>query len=220
MRRIAVLTSGRDAPGMNTAIRAIVRTSIDKDWEVLGVRHGYAGLIAGDAIPLGARDVCGIIQHGGTTLSTALSPKFKTEQGRRRALPQLAGLGVEALVVIGGNGSQAGACAFSRMGMPAVGVASTIDNDLYDSDVTIGVYTALNVALEAIDRLKVTASSLQRAFLVGVMGREYGYLALMAGITGGAEAIVIPEMRILIKLDHQEPQSRSWQRCSRITQSW
>lgn len=179
---------------MNAAIRAVVRTGIDKGWEVLGIRRGYAGLIAGDALPLGARDVGGIIQHGGTILSTARSPEFETAQGRRRSLQQLAHLGVEALVVIGGNGSQAGAHALSEMGFSVVGVASTIDNDLYGSEIAIGVDTALNVALEAIDRLKVTASSLQRAFLVEVMGREFGYLAMMAGITGGAEAIVIPEI--------------------------
>ncbi|HEX2740481.1 MAG TPA: 6-phosphofructokinase [Rubrobacter sp.] len=194
MRRIAVLTSGGDAPGMNAAIRAVVRTGIDKGWEVLGVRRGYAGLIAGDAVPLGARDVGGIIQQGGTILSTARSPEFKTEQGRRRAIQQLERLGVEALVVIGGNGSQSGAHALSQAGVPVVGVASTIDNDLHGSEITIGVDTALNVALEAIDRLKITASSLQRAFLVEVMGREFGYLAMMAGITGGAEAIVVPEV--------------------------
>lgn len=193
MRRIAVLTSGGDAPGMNAAIRAVVRTGIEEGWEVLGIRRGYAGLISGDAVPLGARDVGGIMQHGGTILSTARCPEFRTEQGLRTALQQLGRLGVEALVVIGGNGSQAGAQALSQMGAPVVGVASTIDNDLYGSDVTVGVDSALNVALEAIDRLKVTASSHQRAFLVEVMGRECGYLALMAGITGGAEAIVIPE---------------------------
>jgi 6-phosphofructokinase 1 len=194
MKRIGVLTSGGDAPGMNAAIRAVVRTGIEEGWEVLGIRHGYAGLLAGDAVPLGARDVGGIIQHGGTILSTARSAEFKTEQGRRAALGQLERLGIEALVVIGGNGSQAGAYALSQMGLPVVGVASTIDNDLHGSDVTIGVDTALNVALEAIDRLKVTASSLKRAFLVEVMGRECGYLAMMAGITGGAEAIVMPEL--------------------------
>jgi 6-phosphofructokinase 1 len=179
---------------MNAAIRAVVRTGIEKGWEVLGVRHGYAGLIAGDAVPLGARDVGGIIQHGGTVLSTARSEEFRTEPGLLRAIRQTEDLGVEALVVIGGNGSQTGAHALSRMGVPVVGVASTIDNDLYGSDITIGVDSALNVALEAIDRLKVTASSLQRAFLVEVMGRECGYLAMMAGITGGAEATVIPEV--------------------------
>jgi 6-phosphofructokinase 1 len=194
MRRIAVLTSGGDAPGMNAAIRAVVRTGLEHGWEVLGVRHGYAGLLGGDAVPLGARDVGGIMQHGGTILSTARCPEFRTEQGQRMALWQLDRLGAEALVVIGGNGSQAGAYALSRLGTPVVGVASTIDNDLYGSDTTIGVDTALNVVLEAIDRLKVTASSHQRAFLVEVMGRECGYLALMAGITGGAEAIVVPEV--------------------------
>lgn len=194
MRCVGVLTSGGDAPGMNAAIRAVVRTGIEEGWEVVGIRHGYAGLIAGETVPLGARDVGGIMQHGGTILSTARSKEFQTEQGRRRALGQLERFGVEALVVIGGNGSQAGSLALSEMGMPVVGVASTIDNDLYGSDITIGVDTALNVALEAIDRLKVTASSLQRAFLVEVMGRECGYLAMMAGITGGAEAIVIPEL--------------------------
>lgn len=194
MRRIAVLTSGGDAPGMNAAIRSVVRTGVDKGWEVLGVRHGYAGLIAGDVMPLGARDVGGIIQHGATILSTARSPEFETELGRRRALVQLERLGIEAMVVIGGNGSHSGAYALSESGVAVVGVASTIDNDLYGSEITIGVDTALNVALEAIDRLKVTATSLQRAFLVEVMGRESGYLALMAGITGGAEAIVIPEV--------------------------
>ena len=194
MRRVGVLTSGGDAPGMNAAIRAVVRTGIEEGWEVVGIRHGYAGLIAGETVPLGARDVGGIIQHGGTILSTARSREFETEQGRRAALGQLERFGIEALVVIGGNGSQSGSLALSELGMPVVGVASTIDNDLYGSDVTIGVDTALNVALEAIDRLKVTASSLQRAFLVEVMGRECGYLAMMAGITGGAEAIVIPEL--------------------------
>jgi|SRR5215213_2986035 len=146
MRRIGVLTSGGDAPGMNAAIRAVVRTGIEEGWEVVGIRHGYAGLIAGEAVPLGARDVGGIIQHGGTILSTARSREFEIEQGRRRALSQLDRFGIEALVVIGGKGSQSGSQALSETGMPVVGVASTIDNDLYGSDVTIGVYTALNVA--------------------------------------------------------------------------
>lgn len=194
MKRIAVLTSGGDAPGMNAAIRAVVRTGLNKGWEVFGVRHGYAGLIAGNFVPLGARDVGGIIQQGGTILGSARAPEFKTEDGRRKALRHLHQRDIEALVVIGGNGSQAGAHALSQMDFPVVGVASTIDNDLYGSEITIGVDTALDVALEAIDRLKVTASSHQRAFLVEVMGRDCGYLALMAGIAGGAEAIVIPEV--------------------------
>ena len=194
MKRIAVLTSGGDAPGMNAAIRAVVRTGLNKGWEVFGIRHGYVGLIAGNAVPLGARNVGGIIQQGGTILGSARCPEFKTEDGRLKALRQLHRHDVDGLVIIGGNGSQAGAYALSQKGFPVVGVASTIDNDLYGSEITVGVDTALDVALEAIDRLKVTASSHQRAFLVEVMGRDCGYLALMAGIAGGAEAVVIPEV--------------------------
>ena len=193
MRRIGVLTSGGDAPGMNAAIRAVVRTGLDKGLEVVGVRHGYQGLIDGEFTPLGARDVGGIMQQGGTILGSARCPEFMTEAGRHRALEQLAAHNIGGLVIIGGNGSQSGAHALSQMNFPVVGVASTIDNDLYGSDITIGVDTALNIALEAIDRLKVTASSHQRAFLVEVMGRNCGYLALMAGIAGGAEAVLIPE---------------------------
>jgi 6-phosphofructokinase 1 len=194
MKRIAVLTSGGDAPGMNAAIRAVVRTGIARGWDVLGVRRGYAGLAGGEMCPLGARDVGGILQLGGTILGSARCPEFRAEAGRRKALAALEAQGVEALVVIGGNGSQTGAYELARMGFPVVGVASTIDNDLVGSEVTIGVDTALNVALEAIDRLKTTASSHGRAFLVEVMGRDCGYLALMAAIAGGAEAVVIPEV--------------------------
>lgn len=193
MKRIAVLTSGGDAPGMNAAIRGVVRAGLDREWEVFGVNHGYSGLVNGDMRAMSARDVGGIMQQGGTILGSARCPEFKTEDGRRKALRELNQRGIEALVVIGGNGSQAGANALFQMGFPVVGVASTIDNDLYGSDITIGVDTALNIALEAIDRLKVTASSHQRAFLVEVMGRDCGYLALMAGIAGGAEAICLPE---------------------------
>jgi 6-phosphofructokinase 1 len=194
MKRIAVLTSGGDAAGMNAAIRAVTRTGLDQGWEVFGVHHGFAGLMAGDFAPLGARDVGGIIQHGGTALESARCPEFKTEEARKTALDQLQRRNISALVVIGGDGSQKGSHALSQMDFPVVGVASTIDNDLYGSEITIGVDTALNIALEAIDRLKVTASSHQRAFLVETMGRDCGYLALMAGIAGGAEAIVIPEV--------------------------
>jgi 6-phosphofructokinase 1 len=193
MKRIAVLTSGGDAPGMNAAIRAVVRTGLDRGWEVFGVRNGYAGLITGVVESFTARDVGGILQRGGTILGSARSREFQTEEGQRTAIRHLRQREIEALVVIGGNGSQTGAYHLSQTGFPVVGVASTIDNDLYGSDITIGVDTALNIALEAIDRLKTTASSHQRAFLVEVMGRECGYLALMAGIAGGAEAVVIPE---------------------------
>jgi 6-phosphofructokinase 1 len=194
VKRIAVLTSGGDAPGMNAAIRAVVRAGLAQGWEVFGVRNGYAGLIVGEMALLGARDVGGIIQLGGTVLGSARCPEFKSVEGRQRAIHMLEQRQVEALVVIGGNGSQTGAYELAQMGFPIVGIASTIDNDLVGSEVTIGVDTALDIALEAIDRLKVTASSHHRAFLVEVMGRNCGYLALVAGIAGGAEAIAIPEV--------------------------
>jgi 6-phosphofructokinase 1 len=193
MKRIGVLTSGGDAPGMNAAIRAVTRTGIAAGLEVMGVRCGYAGLISGDLIPLGARDVGGIIERGGTMLESARCPEFETEEGRRKAIATLRSKGVDALIVIGGNGSQAGAWSLYKMGIPLVGIASTIDNDLVGSDITIGVDTAMNTALDAIDRLKTTASSHHRAFLVEVMGRGCGYLALMVGLAGGAEVIAIPE---------------------------
>ena len=158
------------------------------------MKNGYTGLMSGKFVPLGARDVGGIIQQGGTVLGSTRCEEFRTLGGRRRALTRLEQHAIEGLIVIGGNGSQAGAHAFNAMGFPVVGVASTIDNDLAGSDITTGVDTALNVALEAIDRLKTTASSHRRAFVVEVMGRDCGYLALMAGIAGGAEAIAIPEI--------------------------
>jgi 6-phosphofructokinase 1 len=196
MKRICVLTSGGDAPGMNAAVRAVVRAGIDKGWSVFGVRCGYTGLIAGDFIPLGARSVGGIIQQGGTILGSSRCEEFKTHAGRAKALSTLAKHEMEALIVIGGDGSQTGAYELSKTGFPVIGIASTIDNDLFGSELSIGVDTALNIALEAIDRLKVTASSHHRAFLVEVMGRHCGYLALMAGIAGGAEVIVLPEVEI------------------------
>ena len=194
MKRIGVLTSGGDAPGMNAAIRAVVRTGIDNGWEVYGIRRGYSGLIDEDVVLLGARDVGGIIQRGGTVLGSARSPEFMTAEGRQKALQTLDNHQIEALVIIGGNGSQKGAHALYQMGFPVVGVASTIDNDLFGSEISIGVDTALDVALVAIDRIKVTASSHRRAFAVEVMGRDTGHLALAAGIAGGAEHIVIPEV--------------------------
>jgi 6-phosphofructokinase 1 len=179
---------------MNPAIRAVTRCALDLGWDVLGVRRGYAGLIAGAFEPLTARSVAGIIRHGGTILGSARSPEIKCEEGRRQALCQLHRHEVDGLVVIGGNGSQMGAAALGQLSVPIVGVASTIDNDLAGSDISIGVDTALNIALEAIDRLTTTASSHQRAFLVEVMGRDCGFLALMVGICGGAEVVVIPEV--------------------------
>ncbi len=194
MKRIGVLTSGGDAPGMNAAIRAVVRTAIDNDWEVMGIEQGYHGLIDGQFRNMGTRDVGGIIQTGGTILGSARSLEFKTPEGQQKALQMLDKHKVEAVVVIGGNGSQTGSFALHKMGVPVVGVASTIDNDLVGTEMSIGVDTALNIALEAVDRLKTTASSHQRAFLVEVMGRGCGYLALMTAIAGGAEACVIPEI--------------------------
>lgn len=194
IKRIAILTSGGDAPGMNAAIRAAARSAVGHGWEAFGVRRGFAGLMAGDYLPLGPRDVGGILQQGGTFLGSARAPEFKSPEGQKRAVDALSAAGIDAVVVIGGNGSQTGAHALSTHGIPVAGIASTIDNDLAGSDITIGVDTALNIALEAIDRLKVTASSHQRAFLVEVMGRDCGYLALMAGIAGGAESICIPEI--------------------------
>jgi len=194
MKNIAVLTSGGDAPGMNAAIRAVVRTGVSRGWHVYGVREGYKGLIEGKLSELGARDVGGIIQKGGTFLGSARCEEFKTLKGQQRAIRSLNEFGIDGLVVIGGNGSQTGSHALHKLGFPVVGVASTIDNDLVGSDTTIGVDTALNIALEAIDRLKVTGTSHQRGFLVEVMGRNCGYLALMVAIAGGAEAVVIPEV--------------------------
>ncbi|HCU56655.1 MAG TPA: 6-phosphofructokinase [Anaerolineaceae bacterium] len=194
MKRVAVLTSGGDAPGMNAAIRAVVRCGVAKGWEMYGIKNGYAGLIAGTIYQLGTRDVGGIIQKGGTMLGSARCEEFKTDEGRRKGIRILRQMGIDALVVIGGNGSQTGSNEIHKLGYPVVGIASTIDNDLYGSEMTIGVDTALNIALEAIDRLKTTASSHQRAFLIEVMGRDCGYLALAAGIAGGAEYILLPEI--------------------------
>jgi 6-phosphofructokinase 1 len=193
MKRLAVLTSGGDAPGMNAAIRAVVRAGAARGFEVCGVRHGYTGLIAGELAVLGPRDVGGIMERGGTILGTTRCVELRTEAGLDKARHQLQAHDIGALVVIGGDGSQAGSHALSRKGVSVVGIASTIDNDLAGSDVTIGATTAIDVALESIDRLRVTASSHGRVFLVEVMGRHCGYLATVVGIASGAEVIVVPE---------------------------
>jgi 6-phosphofructokinase 1 len=196
MQRIAILTSGGDAPGMNAAVRAATRAALSRGWTVYGVRNGYAGLIADTLEVLQARDVGGIIQRGGTVLGSARSLEFATDGGRAKALANLKQRGIEALIVIGGNGSQTGSSVLSDAGFPVVGVASTVDNDLLGTDVTIGVDTAVNITVEAIDRLRTTGSSHKRAFLVETMGRNCGHIALMAGIAGGAEVIAIPECEI------------------------
>ena len=187
------MTSGGDAPGMNAAIRAVVRAAAASGLEVHGARNGYTGLIAGDFRPLQPRDVGGIIDRGGTMLGTTRCEALKTPAGQREALRQMQAHGLDGLVVIGGNGTQAGAAALAQLGAHVVGVASTIDNDLVGADITIGATTAMDIAVQAIDRLRVTAASHKRAFLVEVMGRDSGFLALHAGIAGGAEAIVLPE---------------------------
>jgi 6-phosphofructokinase 1 len=181
---------------MNAAIRSAVRSGLAQGWSMYGVRHGFRGLVEGDVLKLGAREVGGIIGLPGTFLHTARYPDFELTATRQKALARLEKQGIDALLVIGGNGSQTGAHELSRSGFPVMGIASTIDNDLYGSDICIGVDTALDVALESIDRVRATASSLDRAFLVEVMGRNHGYLALMSGIAGGAESIVIPEIPV------------------------
>jgi 6-phosphofructokinase 1 len=196
LKRIAVLTSGGDAPGMNAAVRAVTRGALAKGWEVFGVRNGYAGLIDDSIEALAARDVGGIVQQGGTVLGSARAQEFAEAGGRAAALKHLSRRSIDTLVVIGGNGSQTGSATLAREGFQMVGVPSTIDNDLYGTDLSIGADTAVNVTLEAIDRLRTTASSHQRAFAVETMGRNCGYIALMAGLAGGAEVIAIPEFEI------------------------
>jgi 6-phosphofructokinase 1 len=190
---------------MNAAVRAIVRCGISHGYEVIGVRNGYRGLVLGEFTPMGRRDVGGIIQMGGTRLGTTRFEPLKTS--REGALTSLRRHEIEALIVIGGNGSQTGAHALHMEGAPVIGVASTIDNDLCGTDVSIGATTAVDVALEAIDRLRVTASAMRRAFLVEVMGRHCGHLALMAGIGGGAEVIAVPE-------EHATPEQIAHELCS------
>jgi len=178
---------------MNDAIRAAARTAIENGADVVGVRNGFAGLLREDYIPLAARDVSGIIEHAGTFLGSARCQEFRSDTGVMKAIRSLEDHAISGLIVIGGNGSQAGALALANHGVPVNGVASTIDNDLAGSDMTIGVDSALNVILEAIDRLRVTATSHHRLFILEVMGRDYGYLALAAGLAGGSEVIVTPE---------------------------
>jgi 6-phosphofructokinase 1 len=193
MNAIAVLTSGGDAPGMNAAIRTVVQTAVHRGVSVVGVRGGFRGLMAGDFTPLDPNVVANIIPRGGTMLGSARAPRFKEEEGQQEAVINLERMGIGGLIVIGGNGSQTGARAMHTRGFPTVGVASTIDNDLHGFEMTIGVDTALNTALGMIDRLRDTASSHNRAFVVEVMGRDSGYLATMTGIASGAEMILTPE---------------------------
>lgn len=194
MKRIGVLTSGGDNPGLNPCIRAVVRMGIHMGLEVMGIRRGYAGLIDGEMESMNARSVGGIISHGGTILGTNRCPEFYKVSGRKEALRTLNRFEIEGLIVIGGNGSLSGALELWRMGFPTVGVPSTIDNDVNGTDISIGVDTALDTILDAVDKIKDTATSHNRAFLVETMGRGSGYLALISGIVGGAEMVLIPEV--------------------------
>ncbi|TVR23418.1 MAG: 6-phosphofructokinase [Anaerolineaceae bacterium] len=194
MKRIAIMTSGGDAPGMNAAIRAVVRTGIEHGIEVYGIRQAYTGLLAGDMSLMTSREVSGILQRGGTILQTARNEEFKTVEGQRRALRRLNERGIEGMVVIGGDGSLRGASALNALGIKVMGIPASIDNDIWGTNMSIGVDTTLNIILDALDRLRDTASSHNRAFVIEVMGRNSGYLALMGGILGGAEIIITPEI--------------------------
>ncbi len=194
LEKIAVFTSGGDAPGMNAAIRAVTRSAIAHQLKVVGIRHGYQGMIEGDFVTLRARDVSGILHQGGTILKTARSKDFMTAKGRAKAYENLKKEDIDAVVVIGGDGSFTGAMVFSReYDIPFVGIPGTIDNDMYGTEYTIGYDTALNTVVNAADKIKDTASSHGRIFFIEVMGREAGQLALSSGIAVGAEAILIPE---------------------------
>src|SRR5258706_16375002 len=196
MKRIAVMTSGGDAPGMNPAIRAVVRSAIANGLEVFGIRQAYSGLLGGDFERLTNREVSGILQRGGTILQTARNDEFKTDQGQRKGLRRLNEHEIDGLVCIGGDGSLRGALALHRLGFPVVGIPGSIDNDIWGTNMSIGVDTALNTILDSLDRLRDTASSHGRAFLIEVMGRNCGYLALMSSILGGAEVTLIPERKL------------------------
>ena len=197
IQNIAVMTSGGDAPGMNAAIRAVVRTAVFYKRDPFGIYRGYEGLIEGDIERFTARKVSNIINRGGTILKTARSQQFRTVEGRKKAYENLKKHNIDALIVIGGDGSFTGASIFSdEFDIPVVGVPGTIDNDIFGTDFTIGFDTASNTATDAIDKIRDTASSHNRLFFIEVMGRNAGFLALYSGIAGGAEEILIPEENI------------------------
>ncbi len=199
MNTIGVLTSGGDAPGMNAAVRAVVRTAIALGMKVKGIRRGYNGLIEGDIIDLDVRSVSDIIHRGGTVLYTARSPRFKTEEGMKEAIDNCKKHGIEGIVVIGGDGSYRGARDLSLRGIPCVGVPGTIDNDISSTEYTIGFDTAMNTAMEMVDKIRDTAQSHDRCSVVEVMGRRAGYLALQTGIAVGATAVLVPEVEFKIE---------------------
>jgi 6-phosphofructokinase 1 len=198
MQRIAILTSGGDAPGINPCIRASVRIALHMGLEVIGIQEGFDGLVRGEMAPLRARDVGGILQRGGTFLRTARCPEFKEIKVQRKALRELNESNIDGIIVIGGDGSLRGAHALSKFDFPVVGVPASIDNDIWGTDMSIGVDTAINTIMTAIDKLRDTASSHERAFLIETMGRNCGYLALNAGVVCGAEMILIPEKEVTL----------------------
>ncbi|MBL7129968.1 MAG: 6-phosphofructokinase [Candidatus Omnitrophica bacterium] len=205
MKKIGVLTSGGDAPGMNAAVRSIVRTALAKDLEVIGIFKGYSGLIDEEIKPLNHRSVSNIINRGGTVLKTSRCEEFMTKEGQRKAVEVIKRNRIDGLVIIGGDGSYRGAQVLSKeWNIPCIGVPGTIDNDLNGTDYTIGSDTALNTALEAIDKIRDTVTSLERIFVVEVMGRLSGYIALNVALAGGAEQVVLPERRFDIQQMCQE----------------
>ena len=201
IRRIGVLTSGGDAPGMNAAVRAVVRTAVSCNMECIGIRRGYQGLITSDFIPLDAASVGHILSRGGTILYTARSEDFLTDKGRNRAVATCKMLGLDGIVAIGGDGTFRGALALSRLGIPTVGVPATIDNDIGCTNYTIGFDTACNTAIDCIDRLRDTMQSHERCSVVEVMGRNAGFLALYVGIAVGATAVLVPERELDFERD-------------------
>ena len=199
MKRIGVLTSGGDSPGMNAAIRAVTRTAIYKGLEVIGSRRGFEGLLDGDLVPLTVSSVGGIIHRGGTVLRTARSDRFKKPEGVREGLQRLKEYDIDAFVVIGGDGSFRGGYDLYKLGFPIVGIPATIDNDIAGTDCTIGFDTACNTALYCIQKLRDTASSHERLFIVEVMGRHAGFLALEAAVAAGAEYVLVPERKFVLE---------------------
>lgn len=200
MKKIAVFTSGGDAPGMNACIRAVVRAGHYFGLDVFGIYRGYEGMIKGDLIELDDRSVSNIIQKGGTILKSARSEEFRTKEGRKKAAENISKLGIDGLVAIGGNGTFTGAEIFhSEYGVPIIGCPGTIDNDLFGTDFTIGYDTAVNTALSAIDKIRDTADAHDRVFFIEVMGRDTGYIAVRSAISGGAEMALLPETKIVMK---------------------
>ncbi len=200
MKKIGVLTSGGDAPGMNACIRAIVRCGVKEKLEVIGIRRGYAGLLEGGFVKLGPRSVANIIHRGGTFLETARCEEMKTAEGMKKAVQVLHQEGIEGLITIGGDGTFRGATALAEVGaIKVIGIPGTIDNDVYGTDYAIGFDTAINTALDAIDKIRDTAGSLQRPFFIEVIGKDRGFIALDVGVAGGAEDILIPEIETKIE---------------------